>query len=126
MQFLRILAVCAAVGVLSANAQTADKIWVGGTVLTMNDSALRAGAVAVKDGRILAVGAEDTVLALRGETTELIDLDGRALLPGFVDSHGHVFMGGLQALSANLLAPPDGGVTDIASLQRVLDRKSVV
>lgn len=86
----------------------------------MNDSALRAGAVAVKDGRILAVGAEDTVLALRGENTELIDLDGRALLPGFVDSHGHMFMGGLQALSANLLAPPDGEVTDIASLQRVL------
>jgi len=38
------------------------------------------------------------------------------MLPGFVDSHGHAVMGGLQALSANLLAPPDGEVKDIASL----------
>jgi predicted amidohydrolase YtcJ len=50
----------------------------------------------------------------------MFDLRGRAMLPGFVDSHGHVVMGGLQALSANLLAPPDGEVTDIASLQASL------
>ena len=42
------------------------------------------------------------------------------MLPGFVDSHGHVVFGGLQALSANLLAPPDGDVTDVASLQSAL------
>jgi predicted amidohydrolase YtcJ len=40
----------------------------------------------------------------------------RALLPGFVDAHGHVVLGGLQALSATLLPPPDGTVEDIASL----------
>ena len=42
------------------------------------------------------------------------------MIPGFVDSHGHVVMGGLQALSANLLAPPDGDVKGIASLQQAL------
>jgi predicted amidohydrolase YtcJ len=42
------------------------------------------------------------------------------MLPGFVDAHGHVMMGGLQALSANLLAPPDGEVRDIASLQQAV------
>ena len=42
------------------------------------------------------------------------------MLPGFVDAHGHVIGGGLQALSANLLAPPDGEVKDIASLQQTL------
>ncbi|MEO9780504.1 MAG: amidohydrolase family protein [Sedimentitalea sp.] len=42
------------------------------------------------------------------------------MLPGFVDSHGHAIMGGLQALSANLLAAPDGDVTDVASLQDTL------
>jgi predicted amidohydrolase YtcJ len=57
---------------------------------------------------------------LRGNQTEDFDLAGRTMLPGFVDSHGHVVMGGLQALSANLLAPPDGNVTDIASLQTAL------
>jgi predicted amidohydrolase YtcJ len=46
----------------------------------------------------------------------MMDLGGRTLLPGFFDAHGHVFFGGLQALSANVLAPPDGNVTDMASL----------
>ncbi len=101
-------------------AQSADRIWSGGTVLTMNDAAMRAEAIAERDGRIVAVGSRTDVMKLRGPDTQLIDLDGRALLPGFVDAHGHVMMGGLQALSANLLAPPDGAVTDIASLQKTL------
>lgn len=98
----------------------ADRIWFGGPVLTMNDAAMRAEAVAEQDGVIIAVGSEDEVMATRGPDTQVIDLEGRTLLPGFVDAHGHVFGGGIQALSANLLAPPDGDVTDIASLQQVL------
>jgi predicted amidohydrolase YtcJ len=100
--------------------EPADRIWSGGTILTMNEAAMRAEAVAEKDGRIVAVGAEDDVMAHRGPETEVIDLGERTLLPGFFDAHGHVFMGGLQALSANLLAPPDGEVADIASLQQTL------
>lgn len=103
-----------------AVAQTAERIWSGGPILTMNDAAMRAEAIAEQDGRIIAVSSRDEVMQLRGPDTQLIDLDGRALLPGFVDAHGHVMMGGLQALSANLLAPPDGEVTDIVSLQQVL------
>ncbi len=117
----RLIAVsCALCASAALAGEPADRIWTGGTVLTMNDAAMRAEAVAEKDGRILAVGAADEVLAHRGPLTQVVDLDGRALLPGFVDAHGHVFMGGLQALSANLLAPPDGAVTDVASLQRTL------
>jgi predicted amidohydrolase YtcJ len=103
-----------------AFADTADKIWTGGPILTMNDAAMRAEAVAVKDGKILAVGSKNDVLKTKGDKTEVIDLGGRALLPGFVDAHGHVMMGGLQALAANMLAPPDGKVTDIAGLQQTL------
>ena len=120
MYYARVLALSAALAAGPALGETADRIWTGGTVLTMNDAAMHAEAVAVKDGRILAVGPADEVLALRGDATEVIDLDGRAMVPGFVDSHGHVFMGGLQALSANLLAPPDGDVNDIASLQQAI------
>ncbi|MBY0226013.1 MAG: amidohydrolase [Hyphomicrobium sp.] len=105
---------------LSAAADTADKIWIGGPILTMNDDAMRADAVAVKDGKIIAVGKKDDVLATKGDKTDVINLGGKALLPGFVDAHGHVMMGGLQALAANLLAPPDGKVTDIASLQQTM------
>jgi len=100
--------------------QTADRIWRGGPILTMVDQAMRADAVAEKDGVIIAVGPEAEVSAHRGPRTEVIDLAGRAMVPGFVDAHGHMVMGGLQALSANLLAPPDGEVKDIASLQETL------
>jgi predicted amidohydrolase YtcJ len=103
-----------------ATAQPADHIWTGGTVLTMNDAAMRAEAVAERGGRIVAVGSSADVMKLRGDTTTVVDLRGRALVPGFVDAHGHIFLGGLQALSANLLAPPDGKVTDIGSLQNTL------
>jgi predicted amidohydrolase YtcJ len=118
MLALRILALLLAATSLAAQAADADHIWTGGTILTMNDAAMRAEAVAVKDGRILAAGTAASVMAHRGPATAVVDLGGRALLPGFVDSHGHVFMGGLQALSANLLAPPDADVVDVASLQR--------
>ncbi|MFZ0100252.1 MAG: amidohydrolase [Gemmobacter sp.] len=100
--------------------EVADRIFTGGPVLTMNDSQPRAEAVAVKDGIIIAVGSLEEIMALKGEATEVTELEGRALIPGFVDAHGHVFGGGLQAVSANLLAPPDGEVTDIASLQQTL------
>ena len=104
----------------SAQAQTADRIFTGGPILTMNDKAMRAEAVAETGGKIVAVGTRARVMELKGPSTQVIDLKGRALLPGFVDAHGHVVMGGLQALSANLLAPPDGAVKDIPSLQQTL------
>ena len=100
--------------------EVADTIYSGGPILTIDDDQPIVEAVAVRDGRILAVGDTDSVLAHRGDSTEVFDLAGRTMLPGFVDSHGHVVMGGLQALSANLLAPPDGEVTDIASLKATL------
>ena len=104
----------------NAAAQTADRIWHGGPILTMNDAAMRAEAVAEKGGKIIAVGKAADVMKHKGPNTEMVDLEGRTMVPGFVDAHGHIVVGGLQALSANLLAPPDGKVQDIASLQQTL------
>ncbi len=122
--FIRHLALATALTASAASIasaqQSADRIFTGGPVLTMNDAQPRAGAVAVADGRIVAVGTPEEIQAYRGEGTEVTDLAGRALIPGFFDAHGHVMAGGVQALTANLLAPPDGEVTDIASLQQVL------
>ncbi|KUJ73588.1 amidohydrolase [Ruegeria profundi] len=120
--FLSILALTSlAFSAGSASAQDiADTIYTGGPILTINDEAPTAEAVAVKDGRILSVGTLTDVMAQQGDETEIFDLEGRTMVPGFIDSHGHVVFGGLQALSANLLAPPDGEVTDIESLQNTL------
>ncbi|MCT4372989.1 amidohydrolase [Yangia mangrovi] len=100
--------------------EIADTIYSGGPILTINDEAPTAEAVAVKDGKILAVGTMEEISALKGEGTEMFELGGRTMLPGFVDSHGHVVLGGIQALSANLLPPPDGVVNDISRLQQAL------
>ena len=104
----------------AVGAETADAVYRNGIILTINDKQPVAEAVAVKDGRILAVGAEADVLGTAGENTRKIDLGGKTMLPGFVDSHGHAFMVGLQASTANLLPPPDGNGKDIASLQALL------
>ncbi|TMV09972.1 amidohydrolase family protein [Ruegeria sediminis] len=110
----------AAANTTEAAAIEADRIWMGGPILTMVDGAMRAEALAEKDGVIIGVGDTDDVMAFRGPQTEVIDLSGRTMIPGFVDAHGHVFMIGIQALSANLLPAPDGTVNDIPSLQQVL------
>ncbi len=109
--------------VISASAfaqEAADTIYTNGTIITINDAQPLAEAVAVRNGKIVAVGTKEEVLKRKGEATKLVDLEGRTMLPGFVDAHGHVMAGGLQALSANVLAPPDGKVKDIASLQQTL------
>lgn len=116
-------ALISSVALMSAPAaaqEIADTVYTGGPILTIDDAQPKVEAVAVKDGQILAVGSLADMLKHQDDTTEVFDLDGRAMLPGFVDSHAHVVMGGLQALSANLLSPPDGEVTDIPSLQATL------
>jgi predicted amidohydrolase YtcJ len=104
--------------------EPADRIWSGGPIITMNgaanDASMKAQAVAERDGKIVAVGTVEDVMKLKGDSTQMIDLAGKTMLPGFVDAHGHVLFGGLQNLSANLLAAPDGKVNDIPALQDVL------
>ena len=112
---------CAAVAQPAATAGgPADLIYSGGPILTMNDAAPSAEAVAVRGGRILALGTRAQMEATRGPGTRMINLEGRTMLPGFVDPHGHVAMVGLQAVGANLLAAPDGEANDIAALIRIL------
>ena len=94
----------------------ADSIYSGGPIVTVNDEQPEAAAVAVRDGRIQAVGSLEAMSALTGPETRLIDLAGRTLAPGFIDGHAHVSFFGVQAVGANLLAPPDGQVENIDQL----------
>lgn len=98
----------------------ADVIYTGGDIITMNDSQPIAETIAIKDGKILMVGNEADIKKHKGNSTKIVNLNGKTLLPGFIDAHGHVFNAGLQALAANLLASPDGTVNDITSLQQTL------
>ena len=70
--------------------QTADVIFHGGIVLTIDGDLSVAQALAIKGDRIVAVGSDQDVMAWKGEGTVLIALDGRTLMPGFVDAHTHL------------------------------------
>jgi predicted amidohydrolase YtcJ len=97
-------------------ADPVDTIYHGGSIVTVDDKNPTAEALAVKDGKIVAVGKNHAVMKLKGDATKVIDLKGRCLVPGFIDGHSHVLGFGSQAVGANLLAPPDGQVKNIDDL----------
>lgn len=66
-----------------------DIIYHNGIVLTMEEDQPQAEAISILGDEILAVGSEDAILALSGPDTQVIDLGGRTMVPGFIDSHGH-------------------------------------
>ena len=105
------------VNTLQAAPLPADSIYFGGDIVTVNDKQPSAQAVAVRDGKIVAVGKRAAVMQYRGLKTTLIDLKGRTMIPGLIDGHGHVFNVGAQASFANLSPAPDGPVNDIPALQ---------
>lgn len=107
-------------GAARAAGSSADVIFHGGTVLTMIDDRQQVGAVAVKDGRILAAGDEAAILALKGDATKIVDLKGATLMPSFIDAHGH-FMNASQIVKwANVSGVPAGPVKNISDLIKVL------
>jgi len=87
----------------------------GGTIHTLDAEQTVAEAVAVRDGRIVAVGDATEVLQLIGEGTQVIDLEGAFVYPGFTDSHMHLRGVGERELAFNL-----EGVSGISELQERL------
>ena len=104
-----------AVGAACA-ADPAERIFVGGTVLTVDAARPRAEAVAVAGGRIVAVGSRAEIERLRGPTTESVDLAGRTLVPGFVDGHSHFFSLVDVQSQALCASPPAGPCTSVADV----------
>lgn len=97
---------------------SADLIFVGSNIVTMDPNQPTVDAVAVRGETITAAGALDDVMAFRDPSTRVVDLGDGALLPGFIDAHGH-FLGAGRALDAlSLHSPPVGDVTNIDDLVR--------
>ena len=79
-----------------ASSAKADLILHNGRVATLDPRKPVVEAVAVRDGKFVAVGPDDEVLKLRGDRTQVIDAGGRAVIPGLNDSHLHLIRGGLN------------------------------
>ena len=79
-----------------------QSIFINGTIHTMDAGRPMAQSVAVFNGRILAVGTNAEIRAMAGTSTDVIDLQGKLMLPGFIDDHTHFSSGGFQLQSVDL------------------------
>ena len=86
----------------AALGDTADFVFRGGAVYTVDAERSWAEALAVRDGRIVFVGNDEDAAAWIGSQSRLIELEGRMVVPGFQDAHIHPISGGIEALSCDL------------------------
>ena len=99
----------------------ANTIYYGGDILTMaTDTPSYAEAIVTQGEKIIYVGDKNTAISHQDKQTQLVDLQGKTLMPGFIDSHSHVYGVGLQAMVANLLPPPDGQASSVDQLVELL------
>lgn len=121
----RISSICmmAASIFLLAHKTNAQTIYTNGKILTVDAKNTIAQAVLVKDGRISAVGSAKDIGKLKTAATKVVDLQGKTLVPGFIDGHSH-FMGLSRSATVNVGSPPMGDVKNIADLvSRITDFK---
>ena len=102
----------------------ATTVYINGDILTMNDTQPVAEALAVHQGKILAVGQRAMVESVSGKDAVLKDLNGHTLLPGFIDSHGHISAVMSFMAFENIASPPVGQVHSIADIQSLLSAKA--
>ncbi|MBR0598013.1 amidohydrolase [Sinanaerobacter chloroacetimidivorans] len=94
----------------------ADIIFINGPVLTVDKDNSIKEALAVKGNSILFVGTKEDVMTYLGKQTKLIDLKGRSLIPGFIDSHLHSAVLGANALAIDCRSPGVNSIEDIKKL----------
>ncbi|MFN9717082.1 MAG: amidohydrolase [Planctomycetota bacterium] len=105
----------------AGHAQEADVVYSGGEILTMRgETPEYIEVLAIRDGRILFAGTRSEGASHIGPGTQMVDLAGRTLLPGFIDGHGHLLTHADSYLQAPLSPPPIGRVESIGDIIREL------
>ncbi|WP_435634113.1 amidohydrolase [Pseudomonas solani] len=97
----RLLAAAVAFSSMEAMAG-ADMVLFNGKVFTADKARPMVQAIAVENGKVLAVGSDAEIKALADASTQHIDLAGKALMPGLIDTHSHAIFGGLEMSTANM------------------------
>lgn len=93
----------AAVSFASMEAMAAaDLVLLNGKIFTADRANPKVQALAVQDGKVLRVGSDQQIKALIDPATKVVDLGGKALMPGLIDSHSHAIFGGLEMVAANM------------------------
>ena len=100
------------------------QVFINGDVLTMDASTRMVEAVSVRGERIEAVGSTDEIMALVSNQTEVVDLRGRTLMPGFIDAHGHFPGSGMSVIAADLTSPPVGNKQSMEEVLAALKERA--
>src|SRR5262249_38318620 len=101
---------CVAIFFSASTLLASDTILIHGCIYTGNPKALWAQAVAITGSRIDAVGSDGEILSRTLGHAQIIDLHGQTVVPGFSDSHTHMWFGGLELHGLNL-STPEGTIT---------------
>jgi predicted amidohydrolase YtcJ len=101
-----------------------DLVLLNGKIVTIDSENTVTEAVAVKNGIILAVGPSSDIRNIVGEKTQTIDLKGKTILPGFIDTHSHPGVAATVFLQINCISPPTKTITEI--LEKVKEAASNV
>jgi predicted amidohydrolase YtcJ len=88
------LLIAAAAAIAPSQVPSADLILSNGKIITVDERFTVAEAVAVRDGRIVAVGTDNSVRNFAGSSTRRVDLQGKAVIPGIIDNHMHLLRAG--------------------------------
>lgn len=86
-----------------SSGEKADSIYFNGSIYTVDTSNPQVEAVAVKGGMIMAVGSKSEIMKLQGDETEMVDLKGQTMTPGFIESHAHMMGVGYNKLELDLM-----------------------
>jgi predicted amidohydrolase YtcJ len=98
----------------------ATTLYMNGDIITLNNADPHAEAVAVQDGRIVAVGDLAKIQSTFSDNVSQVDLNGATLIPGLIDAHGHLSFAAVAASSANVASPPVGPAENVRDVVEIL------
>ncbi len=103
--------------------EPADLVLFGQNIITVDPETAGATAVAVRDGKITAVGNRESIEAFVGNATRVVELGDRALTPGFIDAHGHLTMAMAYVDLLNASSPPVGPMETVNDIVEALSAR---
>ncbi|BBB31205.1 amidohydrolase [Neptunomonas japonica JAMM 1380] len=104
------------IALLVGLATPGHRVFINGNIITVDDNNSIVEAISIRDGKIEAIDSNKNIRKLIQKGTQVTDLKGKTLLPGFIDAHSHFPSSGLTAISADLSPPPTGRTSSIALL----------
>ncbi len=121
-QLVAVAVFIALIAIYGWSNRTQHRVFINAKVLTVNHKNDIAEAVSIRGGRIEAVGSNSEIKNLIESNTQVTDLNGQTLIPGFFDAHSHFPSSGLSAFAADLSPPPIGTTRSFADIRIALDK----